>query len=146
MPDETWEDIPGESGICILCARCRPDCLNSTQGWLCRECWRKVLKLNAPPANGMRLAVIPDRSKYGYIVIDGKGTILTVERTLYFFRCESHAEDFRSRMLSRESDTRTIRIQAVVPFLYVMGRPELKMVFITDVQEAPSPSEGKPQL
>ena len=143
MPEEVWVEAPTETGICILCGRCRPDCLNSTQGWLCRECWRKVAEADDPMPNCGRLAIIPNSKQYGYIVIDPANVILTVHGVLYFFRCENHAEEFRKRVLPKEPGTRVVRVQAMIPFMFVWGKPDLKMIFVKDVQESPKSSEGK---
>lgn len=41
--DTEWTDPTPEPGICILCVRCQQECLQSTQGWICRACWQKTV-------------------------------------------------------------------------------------------------------
>lgn len=133
MPEETWPEPRTELGLCILCAQCRPDCLVSTQGWVCRGCWRKVAESPDPPTNCGRLAIVPPPDQYGYVVIDPQCIILTVQNVLYFFRCERHALDLRDRILPNEPGVSVVRVRAALPFLYVMNNPDLKMVFVRDV-------------
>lgn len=142
--DAEWTDPTPEPGICILCARCQPECLQSTQGWICRACWQKTLRAPNPPNTPGRLAIVPDSGLRGYMLIDADLMIVTIDGTLYFFRQEKHALEILGRLQKQElgRGTHIIQVSALVPFLYVNKHPELKLVFVKDVID-PAELEGK---
>lgn len=134
MIEEVWTEPVVEPGICILCSKCKQDCLQSTQGWVCRECWQSVLRSSNPPTHLGRLAIMPSKMNYGYVLLDFSLNFLTFDKVLYFFRREQDARELLERCLRNESTrfSKIARMPMAGPFLYVLGRPELKMLCVRE--------------
>lgn len=138
MTEEIWPETRTESGICILCSKCRDDCLMSTQGWICRPCWRAALK-NPPDTIKGRLAVLPREDQHGYILEDPGPVFVTVGGTLYFFRCDEHAQDLLDHVRKAEPNnthTKIVRHSARDVFLYVLRNPDLRMVCVRGLADS----------
>jgi len=138
VTEEVWPETRTETGICILCSKCRDDCLVSTQGWICRPCWRAALDKPQDSAHG-RLAVLPEKDQFGYVLEDPGAIFVTIGGTLYFFRCDAHAQDLldRVRKVEPNTPTRIARYSAREVFFYVLGKPSLKMVCVKDLVRNP---------
>ena len=130
---EGWNETKKETGICVSCGKCRDDCAVSSAGWICHDCWQNFAR--NPKPGGPRIAIMPGLDKSGYVVMDSAGFI-TVGGVVYFFRHRGHAEDLLGRIQKSDPGI-SVQIRfmmAILPFLYVLSKPELKMLCVEGLQ------------
>jgi hypothetical protein len=130
-----WNETKKETGICVSCGKCRDDCIVSSLGWICHDCWQDFARNSK--LGGPRIAIMPSLDKAGYAVMEG-AVYITVGGVLYFFRHREHAEDLLRRIQKSEPGiSAQVRFtMAILPFLYVLSKPELKMLCVEDLKDS----------
>lgn len=118
-----------EPGICGKCGK-STECLNTSQGWMCRNCFHAALKV--PQVGGQRLFTLPEPGAKVFVVLEPPNTFMTVGRTLYVFQRKEDADDLAGT-LRRDCGVTTAfvdQIEAIKALQYVLENPSLRLLEI----------------
>jgi len=112
-----------------LCGECGlfGQCAVTNLGWMCLLCFEEVVKNGPKSAN--RVYALPPAGAEVFVVMS-RNCFVILESTLYTFGTKEEAERLANtvRLPYHLPDARVERMDATVPFAFVMAHPGLKLL------------------